>query len=109
MPRKKREWYPDAEYHVTARGNHRNDIFRDVTDYEFYINCIKEALEYYENKFVLICYCLMTNHFHLHIKTSDMPLSYLIKRINSLYAQSINIKYNYVGHIWPQWLMVLQF
>jgi putative transposase len=99
MPRKKREWYPYAEYHVTARGNHQNDIFRDETDYELYLNCIKEAFEYYENKFVLICYCLMTNHVHLQIKTKDMPLSDLIKRINSLYAQSFNIKYNYVGHL----------
>jgi putative transposase len=100
MPRKKREWYPNAVYHVTARGNHRNDIFRDTTDYEFYLNCIKEALKYFDNKFILMCYCLMTNHVHLQLKTTDMQLSDFMKRLNSLYAQNFNSKYNYVGHLY---------
>lgn len=99
MPRKKREWFADATYHITARGNHRNDIFRDETDYEYYINCIREALKYYEEKYRIICYCLMTNHVHLQIKTSDMHMSHFMKRVNSLYAQYFNKKYNYVGHL----------
>ena len=36
MPRKKHEWFPGAKLHVIARGNHRNDIFKDDIDYEVY-------------------------------------------------------------------------
>ena len=28
MTSEKREWYEGATYHITARGHHRNDIFR---------------------------------------------------------------------------------
>lgn len=99
MPRKNRQWYPGAIYHITARGNRRDDIFKDDKDYKYYLFCIKEALAYYENKFKIICYCLMTNHVHLQVKIEDMPLSDFIKRVNSLYAQNFNNKYNCVGHL----------
>lgn len=42
MPRKKHEWYIGATLHVIARGNHRNDIFKDETDYELYLNYLKK-------------------------------------------------------------------
>ena len=38
MPRKKHIWYNGAILHVTARGNHRSDIFKDETDYKLYVN-----------------------------------------------------------------------
>ncbi|QAT41030.1 hypothetical protein [Clostridium sp. JN-9] len=44
MPRKKHEWYPGAKLHVIARGNHRNDIFKDESDYELYLNYLQEAI-----------------------------------------------------------------
>ena len=65
MPRKKHEWYIGAKVHVIARGNHRNDIFRDETDYELYLNYLDEAMEYYKNKYKVMAYVLMTNHVHI--------------------------------------------
>lgn len=41
--RKLREWYPNGMYHITSRGNRRNDIFRDGEDYEVYITILKVA------------------------------------------------------------------
>ena len=29
MTSEKRSWYEGATYHITARGHHRNDIFRE--------------------------------------------------------------------------------
>ncbi|MGH4050368.1 MAG: transposase [Clostridium sp.] len=63
--RKLREWYPNAMYHITSRGNRRNDIFRDDEDYQVYITIVKEAIEFLENQYEIISYCLMTNHVHL--------------------------------------------
>ncbi len=67
MPRKKHKWYPGAKLHVIARGNRRNDIFRDRTDYELYLNYLQEAIEYYDNRYHIIAYTLMTNHVHLEV------------------------------------------
>ena len=100
MPTIKRKWYPGASYHVTARGNHRNDIFKDEEDFVHYLTLMKETLEYYiYDKYVIISYCLMDNHVHLLIKTEEKPLGQFIGRINSKYAKYYNKKYNYIGHL----------
>lgn len=41
---RKREWYRGAIYHVTVRGNRRNDIFRDKEDFEYYLNTVASSL-----------------------------------------------------------------
>jgi REP element-mobilizing transposase RayT len=97
--RKLRIWYPDAVYHITSRGNRRNDIFRDREDYQVYINILKEALEFLKYKYEIICYCLMTNHVYLQVKTKDKHIKYLMMRVNRFYAKYFNNKYNYVGHL----------
>lgn len=97
--RKLREWYPNAMYHITCRGNRRNDIFRDDEDYQVYITILKEAIEFLDNQYEIISYCLMTNHVHLQIKTKDMHIKYLMMRINRFYAKYFNNKYQYVGHL----------
>ncbi|KZL88578.1 transposase [Clostridium magnum] len=100
MPTKKREWYPYASYHITARGNHRNDIFKDKEDFIYYLTLIKEAVEYYiYDKYEIISYCLMDNHVHILIKTGERHLGQFIGKINSKYAKYYNKKYNYIGHL----------
>lgn len=97
MGRKKLVWYPGAIYHITTRGNHRNDIFRDGQDYLVYLTILKEALEKYDG--ILYCYCLMTNHVHLIIETSDVVISEIMRRINLFYTKYFNNKYNLIGHL----------
>lgn len=100
MPTKKRRWYPDACYHVTGRGNHRNDIFKDEEDFKYYLTSVNEAVEYYTyDKYQIICYCLMDNHVQILIKTEEKPLGEFVGRINSKYAKYYNKKYNYIGHL----------
>ncbi|EOR20126.1 hypothetical protein SDC9_71254 [bioreactor metagenome] len=97
---RKREWYKGATYHVTVRGNRRNDIFRDKEDFEYYLNIIEEALLYYINyNYKVICYCLMDNHVHLMIKTDIEVLGKLMGRISAAYTRYFNKKYNYIGHL----------
>ena len=100
MPTQKRTWYPGACYHVTARGNHRNDIFKDEEDFLHYLMLMNEALNYYKyNNYEIICYCLMDNHVHLLLKTEDEPIGQFMCRLNSKYAKFYNKKYNYIGHL----------
>lgn len=97
---RKREWCEGAIYHITVRGNRRNDIFRDKEDFEYYLNTIEEALLYYTQlNYKVICYCLMDNHVHLMIKTDTEPLGKLMGRISASYTRYFNKKYNYIGHL----------
>ena len=100
MPTIKRNWYPGGSYHVTARGNHKENIFSKKEDFAYYLTLVKEAVEYYRNdKYEIISYCLMDNHVHLLIKTGEKPLGQFIGRINSKYAKYYNKKYNCIGHL----------
>ena len=99
MGYKKREWWPGVVLHITARGNHRNDIFRDEEDFQIYLGLIKEALEFYNGEFEVYAYCLMDNHVHLLVKCKEKHISIFISRVHSLYAKIFNKKYRYIGYL----------
>jgi REP element-mobilizing transposase RayT len=99
MGTKPRRWFPGAAYHITARGNRKEDIFRDDEDFQVYLSIKKHALEYYNGMYDIICYCLMTNHVHILVKTKELHIGRLIGRVNGIYAKWFNDKYNYVGHL----------
>ena len=97
MARKKRVWYPGAEYHVMNRGNRRGDIFRSSQDYEIYLMLLAKAKKRYP--FHLMGYCLMTNHVHLHIRTIDVELWLIVQYVHYHYSRYFNTTYNLIGHL----------
>lgn len=99
MSNKKRDWYQGAVLHITARGNRRNDIFRDGEDFQVYTTFLDEAMKHFENKYEILSYCLMDNHVHILIKTDDMHICKLISRVHSIYTRYFNHKYNYLGYL----------
>lgn len=100
LPTLKVPWYPNSSCHITARGNHRNDIFKDGEDFQYYLTLLKEALEHYQQDgYEIVCYCLMDNHVHMLIKTKDKPPGQFIGRVNAMYAMYFNKRYNYIGHL----------
>ncbi|WP_179298897.1 transposase [Evansella halocellulosilytica] len=100
MPRKKRIWLPDTYYHVTDRGNQKQTLFYDKSDYFVFQN----VLTYVCNKhpFEICAYCLMSNHYHFIIKSISDPLSIIIGLIKKRYADYFNRKYNLTGHVFEE-------
>lgn len=99
MGNKKRLWVENSSYHITARGNRRNDIFKDEEDFGYYITLLKEVLEYYMNDYEIAAYCLMDNHIHILISVKNRHMRFFISRLNSIYTKYFNKKYNYIGHL----------
>lgn len=96
----KRLWFEGATYHVIVRGNRKASLFYSRLDNMTYLEMLKETLDYYkEANYSIICYCLMTNHIHLLIKTDKEPLSKFMCKLNSCYSKYFNSKYNLVGHV----------
>ena len=102
---------PGEFFHIYNRGNNKQDIFIEDSDYEFFMLRLKQNLypdKFDElkiqplpsNSFSLISYCLMPNHFHLLIRqNSEIPTSKLMLKICSSYSKVFNKKYERVGHI----------
>jgi REP element-mobilizing transposase RayT len=77
MARKPRIEFEGAFYHVIARGNQRQKIFKDEEDFKKYLNLLTFYKERY--KYHLYAYVLMNNHVHLLIETREIPLSKIIQ------------------------------
>lgn len=80
-----------------GRGNHRESIFEDKMDYEFFellLSDIKRRFPYELHSF-----CLMTNHYHLLLETNDKEIWHIMKRLQQVYTEYYNSKYHLVGHL----------
>jgi putative transposase len=97
MARPLRLEYPGALFHVTARGNARQNIFRDDKDREFFLEQLGTCVERFA--WILTAYVLMGNHFHLLIQLTRETLSGGMKWLNGKYAQAFNRRHNRVGHL----------
>ena len=97
MSRPLRIEYCGAVYHVTSRGNGREDIFRDDEDRPNWLKLFGEACERYN--WLCYSYCLMTNHYHVVIETKEANLSKGMRHLNGVYTQQFNRRHNRVGHV----------
>jgi len=77
MARPLRIEYPGAYYHVTARGNERKAIFRDVSDRKKFLVILSPSIEQFVVR--LHAYVLMDNQYHLLVETPAGELSRAIR------------------------------
>ena len=84
-------------YHLTSRGDDRKKIFLSDFDFERFLEYIKTAKEKF--KFYLYAYCLMGNHYHLLLETTQPNLSRIMQNINSSYTLYYNKKRGKCGHL----------
>jgi REP element-mobilizing transposase RayT len=97
MARPLRLEYPDAVYHLTARGNAREAIFLDEEDREAFLTVLGSVVARF--RWLVHAYCLMTNHYHLLIETPEPNLSRGMRQLNGVYTQDFNRRHHRTGHI----------
>ncbi len=97
MARQLRIEYPGALYHVTSRGNARNDIVNNDDDRKNFLTSLGSVVK----RFNWLChaYCLMDNHYHLLIETPEGNLAKGMRQLNGVYTQRFNKRHAMVGHI----------
>ncbi|WP_010531753.1 transposase [Lentibacillus jeotgali] len=96
MGRKKRVWVPNSFYHVVCRGNRRDALFKDEGDFKTFLRILRQIHQ--KTPFELASYCLITNHFHLQIRSKEQPISKVMSLINKRYADYYNTKNRITGH-----------
>jgi REP element-mobilizing transposase RayT len=100
MARQPRIHVPGAFYHVTLRGNHRQDIFFVPADRELLERITADVIERLQSR--IHAYCWMRNHVHLLIQVGDQPLGRLILRIASRYARKVQARLETTGHLFER-------
>ena len=97
MARPLRLEYPDALYHVTSRGNAKNDIYLDDVDRRIFLRNLGTTVA--RQQWLLHAFCLMGNHYHLLVETPNPNLSRGMHRLNGVYSQCFNRRHQRVGHV----------
>ena len=97
MSRPLRLEFPNALYHVTSRGDRRENIYEDDDDRLRFLEILETVVVDYN----WLChgYCLMDNHYHFIIETLDGNLSKGMRQLNGVYTQTSNRRHGRSGHL----------
>ncbi len=97
MVRQARIEYSGALYHITSRGNAKQDIFVNDEDRIEFLEILRKARNRYNA--IIYAYCLMDNHYHLLVETPDANISQLMRQLNGVYTQRYNFTHRKTGHL----------
>lgn len=98
MPRQARLDAPGLVHHVMARGIEGQKIFRDDKDREGFLIRFAEIIGL-SGGATLYAWALMSNHFHLLLRTEEHLLSAIMRRLMTGHAVTYNRRYRRKGHL----------
>jgi putative transposase len=84
-------------YHVTSRGDGREDVYLSDADRRVWLEVFGQVCK----RFNWVCHawCQMTNHYHILIETPEPNLSQGMRQLNGSYTQRFNRAHARVGHV----------
>jgi len=97
MPRKSRIDAPGALHHIIVRGIDQSEIFNDNVDRNNFIDRLGRIIQ--ETKTRCFAWSLIPNHFHLLLKTGQVPIATVMRRLLTGYAVSYNRRHHRHGHL----------
>ena len=97
MARPLRLQYEGAIYHITVRGNNRQDIFLDDEDRKYLLSHLSKCVEFCGVRLYL--FCIMTNHFHLVLETPKANLSQFMQKVLTGFTVYFNHRHSRSGHV----------
>ena len=99
MPRKPRPLVDNGCYHLIARGNNRQHLFQETSDFQRFLDLTARAKARHSSK--LYHYCLMSNHIHLLLEVaSGKDLPKFMQFLLQSYGRRFQKKIGHVGHVW---------
>jgi len=99
MPKGSRIFIENACYHIIARGNNRQRLFKEKRDYEKYLTLLRRYKRRYGIR--IFGYCLMPNHVHFVMQAERKDLlSSNMRALQRAYSAYFSGKYRNSGHIW---------
>jgi len=97
MARPLRIDFNGAWHHVMNRGRQRENIFRDAQDYKAFIDLLKNTSEMFRVN--VAAYCLMSNHYHLLLQSSEGNLARAMRHLGGVYTQWFNRRHGLDGQL----------
>jgi putative transposase len=97
--RRKRQLEQNAVYHVTARINRGEMVFKEIAMRALFLDFIKQVKKRYP--MAIYNFCIMGNHIHFVIRPDkDASLSKIMQWLLGNYAKAWNKAHGVKGHLW---------
>ena len=97
MPRQARIDAPGALHHIITRGPERREIFRDDGDCDDFLHRLGRIVR--ESQTRCYAWALIPNHFHLLLKTGNVPVATVMRRLPTGYAGRFNRRDHRTNHL----------
>lgn len=98
MPRKPRLFVPGATYHVYCRVARGEFVFDGPANCEMFIETLRDVRD--RDELSILAWCLMSNHYHIVMKTSSVPLWRSMARLQGKTAREHNRRRGVLGRLW---------
>jgi len=109
----KKEQAPDSYYHIYVRGNNKQKIFLDNSDFKYFLKLFDRYLSadqaisktgdiypHFFGEIEVLAYCIMSNHFHLLLYQVNVPsLEKFMRSLMTSYGKYLNLKYKRTGPV----------
>ncbi|MCR4745787.1 MAG: transposase [Lachnospiraceae bacterium] len=83
--------------YIILRSINQHIIFEDDSDYQKFLFILKDCKKKYDIE--IYAYCIMDNHIHLLIYSSEDKLSKFFQSLETRFVHWYNIKYLRYGHL----------
>ena len=97
MARPLRLEFSGALYHVTSRGDGREDIYGAAGDRRMFLDLLAGVWGRFN--WTIHAYCLMTNHYHVVVETVEGNLAKGMRQLNGVFTQYVNRRHERAGHV----------
>ena len=98
MPRRRRVFVEGGLYHVynrCARGEH---VFGDPEEAISFVELLRFVKK--RDDFIIFAWCVMSNHYHLAIRTSVVPLPRTMHYLQGRFSRDFNRRWGRTGPLW---------
>lgn len=88
---------PGALHHIICRGIERRKIFCDDADRDSFVERLCKVIS--ETQTFCYGWALIPNHFHLLLKTGNVPIMTVMRKLLTGYAVTFNLRHHRTGHL----------
>ncbi len=97
MARQPRLDTPGALHHVIGRGIERATLFRTDADRNDFLDRLADLCV--DGNLMVYAWSLLSNHFHLLVRTGRQPISKSMKKLLTGYVVKFNLRHKRCGHL----------
>ena len=98
MPRKPRVFVEGGIYHVYCRASRGEAVFADDTEAAAFVDILRRVKS--RDDLVIFAWALMSNHYHVALRTVEVPLWRSMASIQGLTTKGFNRRHRVYGPLW---------